>query len=77
MRPILRENNSIFADWFWKYVWLVPESYYKLSDLPHIALETEAMTADPLNMDERFYIDEVILMDEGNLYVHMDHPTRH
>lgn len=74
---MFRENRTIFKDWFWRYIWILPDSRYKLRDLPHIALETEALTADPHNKDERFYLDYVIVADEGNIYVHMDNPVLH
>jgi len=70
-------NTSPFTGWVWKYIWVLNDSRYKLSDLPHIALESEAMTADPLNTDKKFYIDQVIVMDEGNIFVHMENPTLH
>lgn len=45
--------------------------------VPHIALETEALEADPDNLDVRYYVEYVIVTDGGNIFVHMDKPVLH
>ena len=76
--PIPR-NTTPLANWFWKYVWILEGGQYKLSELPHIALETEAMEADPDNDDQRYYIDYVVEnpVEEGLIFVHMDETIQH
>lgn len=75
--PILRDNRTILQDWVWRYIWILPDSRYTLNDLPHIALETEALAAYPDATEQRFYLDYVISGDNGNVFVHMDTPVLH
>lgn len=77
MKSIMRENRTFFKDWVWRFIWCLEDSYYTMKDLPGIALEADAMLADPDNEDMRTYIDYVVVMDESNIFVHMPQETRH
>lgn len=45
--------------------------------VPHIALETDALTADPDSTEPRYFIDYVIVVDDSNIFVHMENPVKH
>lgn len=62
------DNRTIFKNWFWSVVWLMPD--YEISMLPLLAFETGCK-----RLDEDFegeYVDYIIPGDEetGDIIVH-------
>lgn len=59
-------SPSIITEWLYKYIWVAKQ----LDEVPHIALEAEAMIAGVVNEDEpRYYIEDVIVVEESDSFI--------